>query len=1077
MQRFKPEILPISGRHLIEASAGTGKTFALMSLAIQSLAVNGVEPEHLLLMTFTRASTRELRARLHARLHEELIALEKHTSVLPTLYPDIDPDAMRARLYHAIRHVGHIGVQTIHGFAGRLVAERGPWVNIHPQTPCENTEQLIKEAAIDVYRIIKSQTDPVLFKHTLGGLNQIIKNAPMALISATAWEPAVTELPDLTAIATEFKSRLDALTIDVDDLCQAPNTQPRTITKHCKAIRAATHPWEIPDTAKKYFEDRRESLAAYGFAEWADACGATPTEIAMRAYALSEIRARHEALLEAQRLDHPDHLIDQAARVASLLTDDQKPAHRVILVDEFQDTDRPQWAMLDALYPDQPNRLMVLVGDPKQAIYRFRGADNRFYFTIANQLPAAARWHLSTVYRSAQTVVDGLNQLFQTEAAALENLRYQAIDCGRPDEIGPLIRNNEPMAGFQWCERLDGPGVAAVLHQLLDEGRNGQLMIQGQPVKASDIGVLVQGRDLARAIKSSAASRGIACHYADRLSVFHQPICREMLPILDALANPDDLSRIVTAAATRIAGLDLSHPGHLIDHPELVELQTVLIAARTAWYRTGPMTAVNQVLNHCQTAARLPKTYRGLEDWTDLCHALELFGEEAKGLSPFEAHRWWMAQMEDLSIASEQRKPRTPTDQGLVQIMTMHGAKGLEFPIVIVAGSISSKTISTTQYAADYCTDDGLVLDFTVAGRSRAAADQAADSTRLAYVALTRAAHAVFVGIPDEKTASKNAIHWILNGRTPHQIGADHAVFERSEKTPQIGKFQVPIDAGDALKTPCVPRWFLRSFSNLVRIESDETPHHRAADEWTETPIETEPVTGWQRIPGGTETGNFIHAILEADARADLDPKARATLIETLWPDHLSTTYVPDVIAWIEKIRHVPLVQQHTLASLRALQKRPEPQFQLPLQPGLTQGRLQQAAQALSWYQGLKHDPTLPLAGQLMGFIDLIFTDGQRFYVLDYKTNWLGSSTRAYEQASLHTCMLDAHYDFQAALYALALHRFLQLKLSDYQPELHLGDVIYFFCRGLDAPTQGIWRQPIDAKAMLTMEKQILCPI
>jgi ATP-dependent exoDNAse (exonuclease V) beta subunit (contains helicase and exonuclease domains) len=101
MQRFKPEILPISGRHLIEASAGTGKTFALMSLAIQSLAVNGVEPEHLLLMTFTRASTRELRARLHARLHEELIALEKHTSVLPTLYPDIDPDVMRARLYHA----------------------------------------------------------------------------------------------------------------------------------------------------------------------------------------------------------------------------------------------------------------------------------------------------------------------------------------------------------------------------------------------------------------------------------------------------------------------------------------------------------------------------------------------------------------------------------------------------------------------------------------------------------------------------------------------------------------------------------------------------------------------------------------------------------------------------------------------------------------------------------------------------------------------------------------------------------------------------------------------------------------
>jgi exodeoxyribonuclease V beta subunit len=162
---------------------------------------------------------------------------------------------------------------------------------------------------------------------------------------------------------------------------------------------------------------------------------------------------------------------------------------------------------------------------------------------------------------------------------------------------------------------------------------------------------------------------------------------------------------------------------------------------------------------------------------------------------------------------------------------------------------------------------------------------------------------------------------------------------------------------------------------------------------------------------------------------------------------------------------------------LSPLQKRPEPQFQLPLQPGLTHGRLHQAAQALSWYQGLKRDPSWPLNGQLTGFIDLIFTDGDRFHVLDYKTNWLGAAASAYDQPSLHACMLDAHYDLQAVLYGLALHRFLQLKLPDYAPETHLGDVIYFFCRGLDAPTQGIWRQPLDPRAMLKMEEQILCPI
>jgi exodeoxyribonuclease V beta subunit len=1063
---------------LIEASAGTGKTHALMSLAIKSLAIDGIAPEHLLMMTFTRASTRELRARLHARLHQELIALETSDSKLPKQYPDSAPSEMCSRLYDATRTVGQIGVHTIHGFAGRLITERGPWVDIHPQTPCEDTEQLIKEAAIDVYRRLQSHIDPAVLKQTLGGLKRVIKQAPHALIQATHWEPTVTECPDLAAISSEFKARLDALTVDIEDLCQAPSVQSNAVTKHCHAVRAATHPWDIPDTTKKYFESRRDSLADFGFSEWADACGATPTEIALRAFVMGQIRARHDALLEAQRLEHPDHLIEQAARVADRLTDGQKPTHRVILVDEFQDTDRAQWAMLDALYPDQPDRLMVCVGDPKQAIYRFRGADNRFYFTIANSLPPHARWRLTTVYRSAQTVVDGLNQLFQAEVAPLNHLHYQRLDCGRPEEIPPLIRDTVPMAGLQWCEHLDGPGVAQLIHQLLSEADANKLMLKGRPLDASDIAVLVQGRDLARAIKSSAASFGIACHYADRVSVFHQPICREMLPIFDALANADDLSRVVTAAATRIAGFDLSYPGHLVDHPELLALQTALIDAQRLWYRTGPITALNQILNHCQTAARLPKSFRGLEDWSDLNHALELFGVEAKGLSPLEAYRWWMAQMEDTRVAPESRKPRTPTDHGLVQIMTMHGAKGLEFPVVIVAGGIGPKPIASTQYAVDYCTDDGLVLDFTAAGRSLAEADQAADSIRLAYVALTRAAHAVFVALPDDNKAKNNSLHWILNGREPAEIGDDHEVFQQPQATPQPRSFQAPIDRDASLQVPRFPSWFLRSFSNLVRLESDDSPQHRAADEWTDTTsVDADDLTGWQRIPGGTDTGNFIHAILEADARENLDMDARRALIETTWPAHLATALVPDLIAWVERIRHVPLVGTHTLASLSQWQKRPEPQFQLPLQPGLTYGQLHASAQALSWYHGLQRDPTWPLTGQLTGFIDLILTDGDRFHLIDYKTNWLGATANAYDEASLHACMLDAHYDVQAALYSLALHRFLQLKLPDYAPDVHLGDVIYFFCRGLDAPTQGIWRQPIDAQALVQMEEHILCPI
>jgi len=162
VQLFKPNNIPINGRQLIEASAGTGKTFALMSIAIRMIAIEGRQARELILMTFTRASTRELRARIRERIMDELAALQNNRSELFTLYPKMDPLHASKHLEIAARELDDIEIQTIHGFAIKVLSELGPIVQINPATLIDDTELLLQEAALDVYRDLRNKNEPEL---------------------------------------------------------------------------------------------------------------------------------------------------------------------------------------------------------------------------------------------------------------------------------------------------------------------------------------------------------------------------------------------------------------------------------------------------------------------------------------------------------------------------------------------------------------------------------------------------------------------------------------------------------------------------------------------------------------------------------------------------------------------------------------------------------------------------------------------------------------------------------------------------------------------------------------------------
>ncbi|MDC1240846.1 PD-(D/E)XK nuclease family protein, partial [Litorivicinus sp.] len=193
-----------------------------------------------------------------------------------------------------------------------------------------------------------------------------------------------------------------------------------------------------------------------------------------------------------------------------------------------------------------------------------------------------------------------------------------------------------------------------------------------------------------------------------------------------------------------------------------------------------------------------------------------------------------------------------------------------------------------------------------------------------------------------------------------------------------------------------------------------------------------------------------------------------------LWPAHLERHFFPDIVKWITSIRETFLPPGISLSNLVLTQKRPEPQFQLPLKPGLTTEALFQSFTSLPWWNSPSELPHGSLEGQLIGFIDLVYEAENRFYILDYKTNMLGETGANYTSEIITQTMLASHYQAQAAIYGLALHRWLTQRKPGYDPNQHLGSAVYLFCRGIDGPSKGIWSAPLDANAILEIEARCL---
>ncbi|MGY2283385.1 exodeoxyribonuclease V subunit beta [Pseudomonas gingeri] len=1185
---------PLRGSQLIEASAGTGKTFTISALYLRLVLGHGGEaagfgrellPPQILVVTFTDAATKELRDRIRTRLAEaarffrdETAAPDDLIAQLRAQYSIEQWPACANRLDIAAQWMDEAAVSTIHGWCQRMLREHAfDSGSLFTQTLETDHSELLGEVLRDYWRLYcyKMQGDALNWvRANWGGPAALLPRVralfgsdrsagerqddvePAELIDAclrerraalvqlkTPWKQWAAELREicLQGVANKtvdgrkmqaryFEPWFDKLTAWADDDTQEQLDIGTGFTRltadglaeawkgdaprhpgldAMPGLKASLDALPTPDAAVlehaarwvgARFEDEKRRRAEMGF---------------------DDMLLRLDAALQA----------DGGERLASLIRE-QFP---VALIDEFQDTDPVQYRIFESIYrieDNNPDGGLFLIGDPKQAIYAFRGAD--IYTYLRARQATSGRLHtLGTNFRSSHAMVDSVNHVFaraeqreQGRGAFLfrdgaqnpvpflsvaSQGRKEVFEIdGQPPAALNLwqLSSEQPLSGAVYRQQLAATCASEIV-ALLNGGQQGRIGFsrdgQLKGVLPSDIAILVRDGKEAQAVRGELAARGVRSVYlSDKDSVFAAQEAHDLLAWLKACAEPDVERPLRAALACITLNLPLAELERLNQDELAWEARVMQFRGyRTLWRTQGVLPMLRRLLHDFQLPQALIARSDGERVLTNLLHLSELLQQAAGELDGEQALIRHLGEHLALSgQAGEEQILRLESDEQLVKVVTIHKSKGLEYPLVFLPFICSVKPVDGSRLPLHYHDSEGraqVSLKPTAELIAQADDERLAEDLRLLYVALTRAQHACWLGVADLKRGNNNssvlhlsALGYLLGGGAVlgestvlagwlAQLQQDCPTLAWGElPEPTDASFQPPRNQATLLE-PLLPKrraaehWWIASYSALrigdqLSSDSDEAPESPQAQKLfdderldPDAPREVAASGGdIHRFPRGPNPGTFLHGLLEwaGEERFTAD----RTLIEKAVAPRCNLRgwkgWIETLSDWLAHLLQVPLRLGNDqppviLGGLDSYQVEMEFWFAShkvdvhqvdELVRRHTHGGVARAAA----------EPVL-LNGMFKGFIDLTFEHQGRYYVADYKSNWLGADDTAYTEQAMAASILENRYDLQYVLYLLALHRQLKARLVDYDYDRHMGGALYLFLRGTRSPSQGAY--------------------
>jgi len=1143
--------MPLQGRQVIEASAGTGKTWTLAALYLRLVLghgrtdATGLKPSQILVMTFTEAATAELRERIRQRLGE---AATHFDDLVAERTPKTDPYLQNlgqaltqqgwaqaaAQCHAAAQNMDDAAIFTIHAWSRRMLSSFALQSrDLFEQTHLDNPSDLLHDLVNDHWRCwfypLPLDAQPLLQEAWQGEPQKLLADIqkiwqswdrqPQPVSKQVLLEPQAVWHAYLAWLNPYQAKEQQAKKAWHSGVAQA--LLAAQANKHMKGSRAdhfANWVSALQAWAEKDQPIPLKNLARFGLAQLQDKGWPQAQDHAvfaliddlllllkdkpafkdtLLAHAAAQVRlAYQQAKMQQSVFDFQDLLqrlhvalhADHGAMAAAI-----RAQYPVALVDEFQDTDPWQYQSLDRIYHTacvEPHNALVMIGDPKQAIYSFRGADLSTYLqardaALSND-PQAVH-SLDSNFRSAPSLVRALNHVFgqapQLFATALGDIDYVPVNSQSKEQ--PLSDTHgmalKPLNVLYLPVPPDSEQVFWTAPQHLHHMAEGfassmvRLLQQHSDIAPGDMAVLVRSHAHAKAMQAALNARQLPSVFlSDNANVYQSEEALDLWRVLRAVATPRQTSWMRSTLVCRLWGFSLSQlPVVLQDVAHADVLAESVQRWLAQWQKQGVLPMLYSWMHEQHIAARLLAMPEGERRLTNLLHLGELLQDASQDLQGPEALLHYLQdQLHANSSNPETQKMRLETDDQCVQIITFHKSKGLEYPLVFVPflGSFSAQE-KNTRTSLD---DDEEAPDLTETTID--------EDMRLLYVALTRAKRGLWLGLAPTQYAvmgSKgkelklSAVSRLLQRQSRDDLEARlHAAWGSCEdiaisrmpeqqRTPyQSHSVQVQAQAALSPKRTAHKFWWTASFSSLTQgLESDST-----------LPANANPSASslaWQSFPAGAAYGTLLHDLLQYQAQ-NAWPLAQASALtstaqQLAWQalvkrktDYLQLPLPAQamLLPWLEKIisTPLPLATPLVLQQLQPEHMWAEMEFSLPV------GQL--SSQELD---GLIQRHVLPgqdrpalqakvMQGMLTGFMDLVLQHEGRFWVLDYKSNLLPD----YQPQFLDDAILAKRYEVQYVLYTLALHRLLQSRLPDYHYEQHMGGAIYLFLRGIDSPQAGV---------------------
>lgn len=1172
---------PLHGARLIEASAGTGKTFTIAGLYLRLLLGHGSpETKHqvpltvdqILVVTFTEAATAELRDRIRARIHDARLAFARGQSGDPVIQPLLEEvsDHKQAAdiLLQAERQMDEAAVYTIHGFCQRMLTqnafESGSRFNnefvtdeshLKAQVVADywrrNFYPLPLNLAGEVRRIWNAPSD------LLREISNYLTGAPLSL-SVAAMSGSLADLHQqnlerIDALKQLWRSHQDDLFAVIND----SDVNKRSYTK--KSLPAwleEVNLWAATETTGYDYPDKLERFSQQVLFDKTPKGTAPqhPMFVAIEeflanpislkapilAHAIEHCRAMlAKAKQQKQWLSFDDLLTNLSAAIdgdeSELLAERIRTLYPVAMIDEFQDTDPLQYSIFSRIYLEHPQCGLFMIGDPKQAIYGFRGADIFTYIKARKQV--SSHFTLGTNWRSSADMVAAVNQIFELPDSPFiydQDIPFLPVNHSpnAQQRVWTIGGQKQPALTYWLQDAEDKPlpkgeylqamakASADQIQTILAAAQDQQAYFENgenkHVIQAGDIAVLVRTGSEGRMVKEALAKQGIASVYlSNRDSVFTSLVAQDIQRLLQAVLTPENDRALRASLASEMFALDAGTLDKLNnDENEWESAINEFKEYRKLWTQRGVLPMLRSVMSKRHIAERLLEEEAGERNLTDLMHIGELLQQASQDVESDHGLLRWLAQaISDAQNGlggSEDQIQRLESERNLVQIVTIHKSKGLEYDLVFLPFVLSYREASEAKYYD--AAQDQTILDIARQDASLAQADKErlAEDLRLIYVALTRAVYGCFVGAAPlrngRSTKEPTGVHHsamgylLQNGQQggindltsaiqKHVDGLSSVAISDLPETHQQQlvlqqESQQQLIASE-LSNEIDRNWRITSYSGLIKQGSHHSDEaytdlmHLDIDSSDEEDQDemVEPEMSIFTFPRGARPGTFLHTLFEeVEFTQPATSEENSTIIiQLLESELLDINWLPVLQQLIDTVLATPLDGKSLLLNQKGPSQRlVEMEFLLPIEV-LAAPALNRVIQ--------RHDPLSAKAGDLgfhtvqgmlKGFIDLVFEHQGKYYVLDWKSNHLGDEVSFYHGQALKNAMADHRYDLQYQIYALALHRFLRSRIADYDYQQHFGGVYYLFLRGMDgASDHGVFSAKPSLEFLTDMDKLI----